>query len=354
MPVFAPAAASPPPTSWSRKAISWDLSSPAAASESAAAVPAYELPTHVPTANREEMFPGRSATLSILQAELDDLRNQIAEHRQTKDSLTQDVTNLKAETLQLEKQAKTLQDEVNDLKHCRTELEQFLAYMDAKRQELELGSNPLQAALKQLQTQVTSLQEELHHLETQIEERRTEKATLEQQCASLREQSSTLNLRSQHTASEQSDPTDCPDQTQETTLQTVSSQLQSIPEITTEPVHSPPIAPQGSASVSKPSENALPDLSGEWTELMLQLPEYELQVLKAIATQRHPAGLIKKIAEKNRTTPEALINSINERALDLVGDTIIISSSNNGAVTIARDHGKSVKQLLKMYAYLTQ
>jgi len=82
------------------------------------------------------------------------------------------------------------------------------------------------------------------------------------------------------------------------------------------------------------------------------LPEYELQALKVIVEQAHPAAALKHIAEENLTMPELLIDSINERALETVGDLLIDAGSGAGSATIVRDHLKIVKKLLKTYDYL--
>jgi 2-succinyl-5-enolpyruvyl-6-hydroxy-3-cyclohexene-1-carboxylate synthase len=70
--------------------------------------------------------------------------------------------------------------------------------------------------------------------------------------------------------------------------------------------------------------------------------------------QNNPASVIKKIAEDNLTMPEALIDSINELALESVGDIIIEPGSGSGPATIAREHLKTVKKLIKTYEYLVE
>jgi len=105
-------------------------------------------------------------------------------------------------------------------------------------------------------------------------------------------------------------------------------------------------------SESIATEKPISDLPSEWTEFMVQLPEYELQALKVIVEQAHPAAALKHIAEENLTMPELLIDSINERALETVGDLLIDAGSGAGSATIVRDHLKIVKKLLKTYDYL--
>jgi hypothetical protein len=75
-------------------------------------------------------------------------------------------------------------------------------------------------------------------------------------------------------------------------------------------------------------------------------------VLKVIVEQNNPAVMLKHIAEENLTMPELLIDSINERALETIGDLLIDASAGAKAAVIVRDHLKTVKKLLKTYEYL--
>ncbi|MGF1676528.1 MAG: tellurite resistance TerB C-terminal domain-containing protein, partial [Rivularia sp. (in: cyanobacteria)] len=77
---------------------------------------------------------------------------------------------------------------------------------------------------------------------------------------------------------------------------------------------------------TEPTDTA--ETSEEWTNLLKNLPNYEIQVLKAILEQENPNAAIKQIAEENITMPNLLIDSINERAKDIIGE-LIISTSND-------------------------
>jgi hypothetical protein len=118
------------------------------------------------------------------------------------------------------------------------------------------------------------------------------------------------------------------------------------------PVNSTPVStnlPTPSFQTSEASSQELPD---EWQELLVQLPEYELEVLRAIVEQNNPVPVIRKIAEENLTMPELLIDSINERALESVGDLIITTGTGVGSAKVAREHLKTVRKLLNIYEYL--
>jgi len=379
----------------SPRALSWNLA-PSPGSEpsgnaSKPRVPAYELPTEISASGAVASSAdwGRSDTqispqilsdaaatkqkietsLAALQTELSQIKGHITDHRQTREKLSRDVADAREEKRQLDATVKTLRGEVQDLETCRVELEQFLAYAEAKKQELESGSNPLQEALKQLQTQVESLQEELRELEVQILDRRSQKELLEQQLAALNalQQASQaplvpeeIEVTSKNGSAKQGSSNNQADATAVVRAKkTIAPQETAAKRPTTIAKPARPIK-SGSAQFSaaavlpepiigdKPST----ELPNEWTEFMVQSPEYELQVLKVIVEQNNPAAMLKHIAEENLTMPELLIDSINERALETIGDLLIDANAGAGSAAIVRDHLKPVKKLLKTYEYL--
>ncbi len=67
----------------------------------------------------------------------------------------------------------------------------------------------------------------------------------------------------------------------------------------------------------------------EWQNFLAHISQSELQVIEAIMQQNDPSATIKKIAEDNITMPELLIDSINECALDTIGDLLIEPGSDS-------------------------
>ncbi len=378
----------------SPKTLSWKIAPSPEADPSGDAsrpkVPAYELPTELTAKNAAVSSPawGRSDTeispqilsdaaatkqkietsLAALQTELSQIKGHITDHRQTREKLSRDVADASEENRLLDATVKTLRGEVQDLETCRVELEQFLAYAEAKKQELESGSNPLQEALKQLQTQVELLQAELGELEVQILDRRSQKDLLEQEVAALNvlqqaSQASLVLLEETEVPSKNGGARNGSNNQADANVavrakKTIAPQETATKRPTTIATARPLKA--GSAQVNaaallpeplvadKPST----ELPNEWTEFMVQSPEYELQVLKVIVEQNNPAAVLKHIAEENLTMPELLIDSINERALETIGDLLIDASAGAGSAAIVRDHLKTVKKLLRTYEYL--
>lgn len=374
------------------KALSWNLSSPPNAAPTIGVRP-YELPTEIPASSepvwhqsadqpdeaiKQQVFTEAAvakhkieANLAALQAELSQIKGQITDHRQTREKLSRDVANVREEKRQLEATAKTLKHEVQELETCRLELEQFLTYAEAKKRELETGSNPLQEALKQLQTQVGALQEELHVLEAQILDRRSQKEAIEQQLAvlsgalleakgaSLPElngsqvtANTATNGNGRHAGIHSQAETTPPKETAKRPVlpkpSTPPKQPALIVKTDSESLQSRSAQPRTATLLPNAPETAS-GLPSEWTDFMVQLPEYELQALKVIVEQSHPAAALKHLAEDNLTMPELLIDSINERALETIGDLVVDANAGAGSATIVRDHLKLVKKLLKTY-----
>ncbi len=97
----------------------------------------------------------------------------------------------------------------------------------------------------------------------------------------------------------------------------------------------------------EPAEKApsqSPGLSKEWADFLESLPDYEIQVLKIILKQVKVKSAIKKIAEKNITMPNLLIDSINERAADTIGELII--STSNDIPEIYEEYKENVQEMI--------
>jgi hypothetical protein len=231
--------------------------------------------------------------LTRLQTELSQVQQQLTDQRQKKDKLVQEVTDLKQQKRQLENQSKALRSEVQALEQQRLEAEQRLA-----TRRSPVPSTPSESNGGNGQPPLPP-------------------------------------------------PRSRGNSTSVTTGQATTVSTQSV-SFSVQPART--IAPPEPTRPEKPTQ----DLSDEWTEFMVHLPEYEFLVLKAIAESSHPAPLIKKIAEANLTMPEILIDAINERALDTIGDLLIDAQAGVGAATIVREHSRTVKKLLKAYEELIQ
>lgn len=388
-----PSSAPPPAIPFAaRRALSWDLSAPAEPGLLIPPLPQLEPAAELPAVEVNQILVEAAESrqkietnLNLLQGELSQLNAQIAEQHQTRDRLTQEIAALSQKHQQLTLESKILRGEVDDLERCRKELEQYLAYAEAKKRELETGANPLQGALKQLQTQITALQTELGQLEDQVISQRREKEALEQQIAVLQAEQLSIEavLATQDvdraTPQRQKRPAIAPDPSATQSAQSASAKKRdgngkldagtqasgramepsrslssgAVVTVVSQPVTQTATqpSPTQSGQTSDPSNQIL---SEAWTEFLVQLPEYELQVLRTLTQSGSSAAVIRKIAEDNLTTAEKLVESINDRARDMLGHAILEQGANSKPPTIARDYLKTVKKLIKTYDYLTQ
>jgi predicted nucleic acid-binding Zn-ribbon protein len=354
------------------------------------------------------------ASLKHTETELNQLQAAVAEQQSIKRQLAAELLTLTEQKQQLESTVSSLQPQVNNLEHYKTELNQFLQSAEPKRQQIETGSKTLHSAIEQLQRQIVSLHSELIHLEGQIVDRRQQKDDLDQELATLKQQSksaqpaiattpapngtavATANLPAANppAAYPPSSNPQPPIPSQPATSQPVSpptptpaSSPRSAATLPVSFVIAPPVprpahnadaeaatpakpAPKAPSSGPKAAPKAAPEtalkaappapapphpsgLPAEWVDLLNQLPEPEFHALRAIAQDANPTAALKQIAEANLTMPELLVDAINERAMDTIGDMILTTAAGANAI-VAADHKAQVKCLIQVYSSATE
>jgi peptidoglycan hydrolase CwlO-like protein len=247
-------------------------------------------------------------SLNNRQAELHRLQSQITQQQTKQEELAQTVNHLTQQREKLDSDLNYLQTQVQELEQYRGSLTQFFASAEPKRRQVETGSQALQDAIAQLQNQITSLHGELNQLEGQILDRRTEKEQLDSQLSSLKDQQRQL------------DPLPSPI---EATSRTVPKPRRTSPKT--------------------------PQIGGEWMDLMRAMTGSEFNALKAIAIEENPGPTLKRLSEENLTMPELLIDAINERALDTIGDIILEPGPDTGVSIIAQEYRDQVATLISTY-----
>jgi peptidoglycan hydrolase CwlO-like protein len=250
-------------------------------------------------------------SLNSRQAELHRLQSQITQQQTKQEELAQTVNHLTQQREKLDSDLNYLQTQVQELEQYRGSLTQFFASAEPKRRQVETGSQALQDAIAQLQNQITSLHGELNQLEGQILDRRTEKEQLDSQLSSLKDQ---------------------------------QRQLDPLPSAIAEPKVT-------SRTVPKPRRSSpkTPQIGGEWMDLMRAMTGSEFNALKAIAIEENPGPTLKRLSEENLTMPELLIDAINERALDTIGDIILEPGPDTGVSIIAQEYRDQVATLISTY-----
>jgi hypothetical protein len=286
------------------------------------------------------------ASINALQSELTNLRTKVLEGynqrkeqnwelyllQNQKQQQENEVYLLQNQTISLEDQIKELTQELNQIELSKkTDILKLESEIDSRKIELKeiefqlIEKQNYQKLLDQellnyskqkyqvieekrtLEANLNSLRGELEQLQAQILEQQKEKKALQQGLFYFEEQRRQL-LEGLHNLKVQSSPS------------------------------LPPLPGRPTTKVTE-----LPD---EWAEFREQLPDAEFLVLKAIAEQDNPSAAIKKIAEDNLTMPEVLIDSINERTMNTIGD-LIIEEGLSSTPQIVSEYLIVVKTLIK-------
>ncbi|MEH2059361.1 MAG: tellurite resistance TerB C-terminal domain-containing protein [Nostoc sp.] len=326
---------------------------------------------------------------NLLYAESQQLQNQVTESRNQRDSLHRELRTFTGQKKQLESEINSLQTEINNLHKNQTELNNAFSVLTAEKRRLESNCNVSRAEITQLQSQISELQDEKQEVESNLTLLGRLKPQLEEKLYELRVAIQELEVETSQknqllvaTKAEteniqailNSSQTQIAEQKAE--LQQLQGQisllqeerdslqnqvwelLQQVETFNPEPLSENsqeddielfPFSEiiETSAIIDTSEVDTSENIPEEWTNFLENLPGYELQVLKAIVEQDNPNGAIKKIAEANITMPNLLIDSINERANDTIGELIINPDSESP--NLYPEHITHVKKMIAMY-----
>lgn len=327
---------------------------------------------------------------NLLYTESNQLKNQAAESRNQRDNLHRELNIFAGQKKQLESEISALETEITSLEKSKIELNNSVSTLTAEKRRLELNCNGSRSEINQLQTQIYELHEQKQEIENNLSLLGRLKPQIEEKLYELRIQLQELenDVNEQHqllvaTTSKREDIESSLDylQTKSGEQQTELQQLQNQVSLMQEErdllqsqvwellqqmetfdqgslldreqgedldlfPFSELIAPLEIVETQEISET-LPE---EWMTFMEQMPGYELQVLKAIVEQENPNSTIKQIAEENISMPNLLIDAINERANNIIGELVI----NPGVESpkIYQEHMSNVKKMMSVYAVL--
>ena len=245
----------------------------------------------------------------VSRTEITQLQSQISELQQEKQEIESNLTLLGRLKPQLEEKLYELRIAIQELEVETSQKNQLLVATKTERENI-------QAILNSSQTQLAAEKAELQQLQEQVSLLQEERDSLQNQVWELLQQIETFN----------SEPLADESQDNGMELSSFSELIETSQKIDTSEVDNIPI---------------------EWTNFLENLPGYELQILKVIVEQDNPKAAIKKIAEANITMPNLLIDSINERANDIIGELIIDSDSETPEVY--PEHLIYVKKMIAMY-----
>ncbi|MCW5314669.1 hypothetical protein GTQ43_12865 [Nostoc sp. KVJ3] len=329
---------------------------------------------------------------NLLYAESQQLQNQVTESRNQRDSLHRELRTIAGQKKQLETEINNLQIEINNLQKNQIELNNAFSVLTAEKRRLESNCNVSRAEITQLQSKISELQHDKQEVESNLTLLGRLKPQLEEKLYELRIAIQELEVETTQknqlliatkTERENIQAILNSSQTQlaehKAELQQLQGQisllqeerdslqnqvwelLQQIETFNPEPLvdnfqeEDTELFPfseiiETSAIIDTSQLEVSDNISEEWTDFLENLPGYELQVLKAIVEQDNPNAAIKKIAEANITMPNLLIDSINERANDTIGELIINSASESPEVY--PEHITHVKKMIAMHKSL--
>jgi chromosome segregation ATPase len=256
--------------------------------------------------------------LNCLRSEIERLKTKFIEQENDNQALTQEFSTLKEQKRQLETQ--------------RKQVEAQLDYVNTQFNKLQNQLTQKQNNKRQLDQELATLQAQKQQSEVDLEKRKTQIKTLEAEHNQWNQLIFLLKEEAQKT---------------EANLKSLQAQATAIqnPNKVLEPSN-----PDEIRANEEPAPDSLPS---NWTEFMWQLSEYEIQIIKAIVEEDNPIATIKRIAEEQLKMPIPLIDSINERAKDTLGD-FIIEPGSNPPIIADEEYLVTVQQMLKIYEYLSE
>ncbi len=328
---------------------------------------------------------------NLLYAESQKLENQILDCRNQRDSLHRDLGVFAGQKKQLESETNLLSTELETLEKNKIELNKTCSHLTAEKRRLELNCHVHQSEIAQIQNQICQLQQEkqefesnlsllgrlkpqleekmyelriqiqeieievnqqnqllittrneteklsenLHELQNKITEKQSELKQVEGQVSLLQQERDLLQnqvwelLQQTENFNQDISPDNLPEN---------ENELFPFSEL---------VEPLESHHAQSHISELLPE---EWQNFLEQLPNHEIEVLKAIVEQENPKPTIKQIAETNITMPNLLIDSINQHANDTIGELIIEPSLE--IPEVYQEHMINVRKILAVYAEL--
>jgi DNA repair exonuclease SbcCD ATPase subunit len=326
---------------------------------------------------------------SALYTESTKLQTQVTERRSQRDSLNRELSTFVGEKQQLEVEINYLETEIQTLEKTKADLNQSFSNLAAEKRRLELTCNISRAEITQLQTHNSELLEQKRELESnltllnrlkpqleeklyelrveiqELEDRQSKQSKLLLDATSEREsiEASLNSLKTQLTEQQtelsqlkeqivllQEERDQLQNQVWELLQQMETLSLEQIPDNSLKDSNDEVLSfsdlnnSQDSRNFINTQISTLPE---EWNIFLAQLPKHEVQILKALIGQENPNIILKKIAEENITMPHLLIDSINERANDILGELIINPYSE--PLGIYQEHLLNLKKMIFIY-----
>lgn len=250
------------------------------------------------TVNKQEI----EGSIQALQYEYERVRLRVSELHNQRSLLYQNLVELKKQQQQQVEPLQKLQKHIQFLEHRQTQV----------KHSLEIKTTEVQQA----ETKLTALKLEIEALQNQLSSRDRQQEEIGDRTFLLERQKQEL----------------------EQSVQKLQAQLQSSSE-------SDPVEREAGTNNENNGNGLTPLLPKEWLDLVKfidNLSDLEKQTFRAIIEQNE--AQLKEIADRHATMPEVLIESLNETAINTLGDTLFIGGSSS---MIPEFHEEYVQFLLK-------
>ncbi|MEC4805785.1 MAG: hypothetical protein SAJ12_12180 [Jaaginema sp. PMC 1079.18] len=239
------------------------------------------------------------ASITALNKECRQLIDRVAELHQQRNNLYQDTLTLQQQKERHESTFQQLQNQAKLIEQSKTEVKHSLEITKTQFQQLKSQVNTLQIDAERLQLQITNRKEQYETLEAEIDKLTQEKQSQETAIAQLQQDiDNLLQQRSQINSDRPTHPT------LENGDRAVEINLDDI------------------ISISM----ALPPEWKEWLQFAQQLKAEDRLTFNAILER--DAATLKKLADERATMPQVLVESLNENALEVIGDTLFVPTDN--------------------------
>ena len=336
---------------------------------------------------------------SLLYSESKQLQNQVAEYRHQRDSIDRELSTYAGQKKQAETGILQLKTELENLEKTKEELEKYFSKVTTESRRLEINCNVSRSEFTKIKNQIEQLEQDKKELENnltllnrvkpQLEEKLydlrinlqelevveckknenirakvAEQQSIEDKLSTLREEVDTKQVELSQLKGQVSLLQDEHDILQDQIydllqqMENLNSnhlleqdlEEQDLTEL--EDLEPFPFAdlldPLETTDEEKETEIST-KLPQEWKILLEQLPEHEVRVLQALVEEENPNPIVKNIAQNNITMPNLLIDSINERASDTLGELII--DPGNEFPGICEEHLAKVQKMIEIYSH---
>jgi chromosome segregation ATPase len=284
------------------------------------------------------------ASINTLESELNYLRGQVSEGYNQRKSISWELAGFQEQKQQQSAELYSLQSEINKFEEQIKQLNQILLTKTAEIRKAETDLNSIKSEIRQVQAQIVEQQNEKQALEQELLQIQIQKSLLLEEENQTRDSLSFFSLeliQLQAQVAKQQNEQQATNQ-ELLNLREEKSKLEEELHHFRSKAESPsvqlPLLPTPTSSLPK-----------DWMEFMTHISDYELRVIKAIAQQDNPLQALKRIAEENLTMPEVLIDSINNRAMDTIGDRLIEPGSISIPPVIAEEYLSRINQLIEAY-----